>query len=292
MTTITHEQKGAVLITGASGGLGTATARHLDTLGFRVFAGVRKLADGQTLQRTISSRVIPIQLDITDPTSLTAAAEIMTQAVGNTGLFGLVNNAGLIVEGPVELVPVDEVRRQFEVNVIGQIAVTQVFLPLLRQAHGRIVNIGAVTGQTAMPFLGVLSASKAAMESITDALRMEVRPWGISVSIVEPTALQTSIFDKSAAAAKASMQKVPQALQHLYAPALEAVRKTLAKQHVDAPDVVVTAITNALTARSPKTRYAVGQGASMVVTLRLLPDRVRDGLLLGQFGLSNIQSGQ
>lgn len=286
---ITNNQKGAVLITGAAGGIGTATARHLDSLGFRVFAGVRKPEDGQKLQREISPHITPVQFDITDTASLTAAVETVTKAVGNAGLVGLVNNAGLIIEGPIELVPIDEVRRQFEVNVIGQVAVTQAFLPLLRQGHGRIVNIGAVTGKTSMPFLGVLSASKAALEAITDALRMEVRPWGISVSIIEPTAMQTAIFDKSSTAAQQAMQQVPKARQQLYAPALTAVSKTLAKQHTDAPDVVVAAITHALTARNPKTRYAVGQGASMVVTLRLLPDRMRDGLLLGQFGLSNIE---
>ncbi|HLG75842.1 MAG TPA: SDR family NAD(P)-dependent oxidoreductase [Ktedonobacteraceae bacterium] len=292
MATNAQGQKGAVLITGAAGGIGTTTARQLVSLGFRVFAGVRKPADGKALQASVSSRIVPVVFDITDAASLAAAAELVAREVGTAGLSGLVNNAGLIVEGPVELVPLDEVRRQFEVNVIGQVAVTQAFLPLLRQAHGRIVNIGAVTGKTSIPYLGVLSSSKAALESITDALRMELRPWGITVSIVEPTAMQTTIFNKSSAAARVALQQVPAERQKLYAPALAAVSQSLEKQHVDAPDVVTAAIIHALTARRPRTRYAVGRGAGMVVALRLLPDSVRDGLLLGQFGLSNVQPGQ
>ena len=285
MATTTQAPKGAVLITGAAGGIGVATVRRLTASGFHVFAGVRRYSDGETLQRDISAQITPVLLDITDPTSIASAAETVAKAVGSAGLAGLVNNAGLIVEGPVELVPIEEARKQFEVNVLGQIAVTQAFLPLLRLGHGRIVNIGAVSGKIALPFAGVLSASKAALESLTDALRVELRPWGISVSIVEPAGMQTSIFDKSAAAAQQARQQFPAHKLQLYASALAAVDKYLAGQHLDAPDVVATAILHALTTRNPKTRYPVGQGARMVVTLGQLPDRLRDGLLQRLIGL-------
>jgi len=285
MVTTTQAPKGAVLITGAAGGIGTATVRQLNASGFHVFAGVRKASDGQALQRDISAQITPVLLDITDPTSIASAAETVAKAVGSAGLAGLVNNAGLIVEGPVELVPMEEARKQFEVNVLGQIAVTQAFLPLLRLGHGRIVNIGAVSGKIALPFAGVLSASKAALESLTDALRVELRPWGIAVSIVEPAGMQTRIFDKSAAAAQQARQQFSTQKQQLYASAIAAVSKYLATQHLDAPDVVAAAILHALTARNPKTRYPVGQGARMVVILGQLPDRLRDGLVQRILGL-------
>lgn len=289
MATTTQARSGAVLITGAAGGIGAATARRLDASGFQVFAGVRRSSDGEKLQHDISAQITPVLLDITDPVSVAQAAEAVTRVIGKTGLVGLVNNAGIIVEGPVELVPIEEVRKQFEVNVIGHIAVTQAFLPLLRKARGRIINIGAPTGLVSIPYLGVLSASKAALESVTDALRSELRPWGISVSIIEPGAMQTEIFQKSAAAAQQAREQLPGELVQLYAPALAAVAKTSASQSLENPDVVVAAIVQALTSRNPKTRYFAGRGLRMIAVLRLLPDRTRDGLLLRAFGLANAQ---
>jgi NAD(P)-dependent dehydrogenase (short-subunit alcohol dehydrogenase family) len=151
MATTIGFQKGAVLVTGAAGGVGTSAVQKLASAGFHVFAGVRKLTDGDILQQGCPELVTPVLLDITDQASIALAAEAVARVIGNGGLVGLINNAGIIVEGPVELIPMEEVRKQFEVNVIGHIAVTQAFLPLLRKAHGRIVNIGAPTGQIAMP---------------------------------------------------------------------------------------------------------------------------------------------
>ncbi|HLZ63020.1 MAG TPA: SDR family NAD(P)-dependent oxidoreductase [Ktedonosporobacter sp.] len=285
------KRRGAVLITGAAGGIGVATVRRLVELGFEVFAGVRRDADGEKLWREIGGQVIPVLLDITDTTSIAAAVETVGKAVGSAGLVGLVNNAGLIVEGPVELVPMAEVHKQFEVNVIGHIAVTQAFLPLLRKARGRIINIGAPTGQVAIPYLGILSASKAALESVTDALRVELRPWGMAVSIVDPMAMQTKIFEKSSVAAQQARQQFSSQQQQLYASALAAISKAQSNQHMDDPAIVVAAIVHALTASRPKTRYTVGRGAGMIGVLRLLPDRLRDGLLLRAVGLANLQAG-
>jgi NAD(P)-dependent dehydrogenase (short-subunit alcohol dehydrogenase family) len=168
--------KGAVVVTGASTGIGKTCALYLDKLGFQVFAGVRKEADGDALKRKASTRLTPIFLDITDAASIASAADTVAAAIGKSGLVGLVNNAGTAVVSPLEFLPITELRHQLEVNAIAQIAVTQAFLPLLRQSKGRIVNIGSIIGKMAMPFLGSNSASKFAMEAFTDVLRMELRP--------------------------------------------------------------------------------------------------------------------
>lgn len=284
--------KGSVVISGASGGIGRAAVRELSAHGYRVYAGVRTPIDGERLRQDESSDVIPILLDITDKPSIARAAEVVSESLGNSPLVGLVNNAGIIVEGPVELVPIEEVRKQFEVNVIGHVAVTQVFLPLLRKRSGRVINIGAPTGQVAIPYLGILSASKAALESVTDALRTELRPWNIAVTIIEPGAMQTRIFEKSAAAADQFRRRLPQHLVRLYGPALTAMAKASANQRMDSPQVVARAIVEAMTARRPKTRYLVGTGTGLIGFLRLLPDRARDRLLLRATGLANVVPGQ
>ena len=278
------------MLTGASGGIGMATTRRLDSLGFQVFAGVRRTADGEQLQRDIAARVTPILLDLADDASITRAAETVAHLIGSTGLVGLINNAGLIVQGPVELVPMAEVSAQFEINTIGQVGVTRAFLPLLREARGRIINIGAASGQLALPYFEVLSASKAALASLTDALRVELRSWDMSVSLIEPMGMQTRIFEKAEARARQARQQLSEQQQQLYAPAMAAVSKALARQHLDDPEVVVAAIVHALTARHPKTRYLVGRGAGLIRLLRWLPDRVRDHLLLRTFGLAPVRS--
>lgn len=167
-----------VVITGASTGIGAACARHLDELGFQVFAGVRKSQDGERLRAFTSRKLTLIRLDVTDDGSIAAAVDTVCSAVGESGLAGLVNNAGIAVPGPIETVPLAEARKQFEVNVLGQIAATQAFLPLLRQSRGRIVNMGFIAGLAATPFLGLYGASKFALEGLTDALRVEVSPRG------------------------------------------------------------------------------------------------------------------
>src|SRR5574341_29762 len=178
-----------IVITGASTGIGEACALYLDELGYRVFAGVRRPSDGETLKAKASARLTPVVMDVTDVASIDRAVETVKQAVGSVGLAGLVNNAGIGVGGPLEVVPLADLRKQFEVNVIGQVAVTQAFLPLLRQGRGRIVNMGSIAGRVVMPFMGPYSASKFALEALTDAMRLEFQPWGIQVSIVEPGAI-------------------------------------------------------------------------------------------------------
>ena len=186
-----------VVVTGASTGIGEACALRLDKLGFTVFAGVRKDSDAEKLKQKASPRLTPIFLDVTDPESIASAVKIVTQIVGDRGLFGLVNNAGISIPSPLELIPIAEFQQQMQVNVTGQLAVTQAFLGLLRLRKGRIVNMGSISGRSATPFLGAYNISKFALEGFTDVLRMELRPWGISVSIIEPGAIATPIWEKS-----------------------------------------------------------------------------------------------
>ncbi|MEW9701704.1 SDR family oxidoreductase [Paenibacillus sp. SI8] len=282
------KDRGSIFITGANGGIGSDCVRRFAKMGYTVFAGVRDMEQGNRLKETIAGSVVPIEIDITVPSSVMLAAQKVAAALGKEGLSGLVNNAGCIVQGPLELLTLEEIKQQFDINVFGQVAVTQAFLPLIRRKSGRIVNVGAVTGKTAMPFLGALSASKHAMEAITDALRMELKPWNIHVAIIEPTAIQTRIFDKANAASDLSLKQVPADKRGLYVQAVTAIHAAMAKQPISPTEVVVEAIIDALTSEKPRTRYAVGKGARMVVTLSHLPDKLRDRLLSSSLGLSKV----
>ena len=181
-----------------------------------VFAGVRNLAAGDALQAKAGKAIIPVQLDVTDGESIKKAADLVARHVGEAGLSGLVNNAGIAIGSPLELIPLQQLRRQLEVNVIGQIAVTQAVLPLLRRSHGRIVNMGSIAGRGTIPMMGPYSASKHALEALTDALRLELYPWGIEVSIIEPGAVATPIWDKSMQVSLDVESEMPADGRHLY----------------------------------------------------------------------------
>jgi NAD(P)-dependent dehydrogenase (short-subunit alcohol dehydrogenase family) len=278
----------AVVITGASSGIGAACACDLAARGWLVYAGVRDPEAGRALQARAGGRLTPLSLDVTDAASIGAAAATVTQAAGAAGLAGLVNNAGIAVSGPLEIVPLADLRRQFEVNVIGVVAVTQAFLPLLRRARGRIINIGSIAGRSTLPVLGPYSASKHALESLTDALRLELQPFGIEVSIVEPGAIATPIWHKSQAAAATLEAAAARELRELYADVVTRVRRATEQAAGTAshPDTVVRVVRHALTASRPRTRYVVGAGARWRLVLRaLLTDRLQDRLLTAVLGL-------
>jgi NAD(P)-dependent dehydrogenase (short-subunit alcohol dehydrogenase family) len=278
----------AVVITGASTGIGAACAVRLAQLGFRVFAGVRKAADGEALKKQSSGSLTPLALDVTDAGSIAAAAVAVTREVGETGIAGLVNNAGIVVAGPLEFLPLDELRKQFEVNTIGHVAVTQAFLGLIRQGRGRIVNIGSSSGFLSTPFLGPYCASKFAMEAITDALRMELGPWGIGVSIVDPGNIATPIWQKSLAAADELTRHLPTAAHELYGHGMSVGRAAAQKEavHSSPPELVANAVEHALTAKRPRTRYYAGRDACLQAVLaRFLPDRMMDRLIMKHMGL-------
>lgn len=272
----------AVVITGASTGIGAACALHLDRLGFVVFAGVRKSEDGVALQKAGSDRLVPLELDVTDLTTIRKSHTVVLEATKDRGVFGLINNAGIAVVGPLEAVPISDLRQQLEVNVIGQVAVTQAFLPLIRQARGRIINMGSIAGRAAMPLMGPYSASKFALEAITDALRLEVQQWGIHVSIIEPGAIATPIWNKSAIEAAERETAIETELRALYKPVVAAVRKVVgeASKRAISPDAVAKVVEAALTSPNPKTRYLVGTDAKLrALMAKLLPDRISDKLL-------------
>ncbi len=225
---------------------------------------------------------MPVSLDVTDTLSIATAAAAVLGVVGPAGLDGLVNNAGIVVPGPLEFLPLDELRRQLEINVVGQVAVTQAFLPQLRAGRGRIVNMGSISGRMATPFAGAYAASKFALEALTDALRLELAPWGISVSIIEPGAVATPIWEKTTRIAQAMLAAIPPEAFVLYGPALAAVRKSAeqAERHAVAPEEVAKAVTHALTASKPRTRYVIGRTAKIQAALSFfVPDRMRDGMV-------------
>ena len=281
-------RRGGVVVTGASTGIGRACALHLDSLGFQVFAGVRKREDGERLAGEASERLEPVTLDVTDTDSIAAAAERVSEASADRGLAGLVNNAGITVSAPLEFVPLDDFRHQLDVNVVGQIAVTQAFLAMLREARGRVVFMGSIGGRMALPLLSPYHASKFALEAIADSLRQELRPWGIAVSIVEPGSIATPIWDKGASSADAVIEKMPAEARRLYGKPVEAMRKT-AKETGERglpPEKVAAVVGRALTARRPRTRYLVGRDAkAQLVLSRLLPDRMVDRLVARQLGV-------
>ncbi len=274
----------AVVITGTSTGIGEACALQLDKLGWRVFAGVRKLQDGENLKKKASANLTPVIIDVTDEASIASAAETVATAVGQEGLQGLVNNAGIAVAGPLEFLPIAELRKQLDINVTGLLAVTQAFLPLLRKGNGRIVNIGSVSGLMASPMVGPYSASKFALEALTDSLRMELSPWKISVSIIEPSEIATPIWDKGLVAAQDLEKEMSAQAHEYYDPMIGAVKRVVkgASKNGAPTELVSTAVEHALSSPKPKTRYLVGKGSRLRKLIQRLPDRTRDRLIMGQ----------
>jgi NAD(P)-dependent dehydrogenase (short-subunit alcohol dehydrogenase family) len=237
-----------------------------------VYGGVRRRDAADALRERGAE---PLQLDVTDARDVAASAE----AVGPS-LDGLVANAGIAIAAPLELVPLDELREQLEVNVVGQVAVIQALLPALRRARGRIVLMGSIGGRSALPFLAPYAASKHALEAIADSLRVEVRPFGVHVSLVEPGSIATPIWQKGAARADALRERFPRERARLYAGAVERFRAVaLARGPGAAPDRVAAAVEHALTAARPKARYLVGRDAHLRAWIERLPTRLRDRVL-------------
>jgi NAD(P)-dependent dehydrogenase (short-subunit alcohol dehydrogenase family) len=274
--------RAAVLVTGASKGIGEACALRLCARGLIVLAGVRKVEDGEALRRkTDSDRLIPLQLDVTVDEQVRSAAVVVEEHCGGRGLAGLVNNAGIAVAGPMEFLPIDEFRRQLEVNVVGQLAVTQALLPALRRGRGRIVFMSSIAGRSAMPFTGAYGASKHAIEAIADSLRVELMDAGIEVSVVEPGMIATPIWETSTREADRIMKDMPPQLSQYYGRPLEGLRR-IANRGVKGapPELVADAVENALTASRPKPRYVVGKDAKIRLLMeRLLPTRLRDRVI-------------
>lgn len=271
-----------VVVTGASTGIGAATVRVLAARGWTVFAGVRREADGEALRGGTDGDVRPLLLDVTDPQAITGAAKAVEEAVGGAGLGGLVNNAGIAVAAPLEYLPIDELRRQLEVNVVGQLAVTQALLPLLRAGRGRVINIGSIGDRIVMPMTGAYHASKFALAALTHGLRLELEPWGIPVVLIEPGTIATQIWASGRATAERILAGLPAEAGERYGREIAATTRwsDASARHGIAPERVAHAIAGALTARRPRPRQLVGTDAKLAAVIARLPDRVRDRLVL------------
>jgi len=272
----------SVLITGASTGIGRAAALRMDGAGWRVFAGVRREEDGAALREAASERLVPVMLDVTDAGQIAAAVETVASEAGEAGLDGLVNNAGIAVLSPLETIPIEDFRRQIEVNLTAQVAVTQAVLPLIRQATGRIVFVSSIGGRMALPFGAPYHASKFGIEAVADCLRQELRPWGIDVAVIEPGSIDTPIWERGERTADSVSERAHNSQEELYGETIArfrvAVRRT-ADRGIS-PDKVAKSISHALTARRPRTRYLVGIDArAQALGRRLLPDRAFDALV-------------
>ena len=283
MTTTTSESRGAVLVTGAGRGIGRATAEHLASRGWQVYAGVRDKEAGRALaadHRTIT----PIELDITVDADLERLDEVLPQR-----LDGVVNNAGIAVGGPIEAVRLDEIRRQFDVNVVGQIAVTQTVLPRIRRAKGRVVFISSLNGRLSIPMSAVYNASKFAVEALADSLRVELSPWGIRVVLVEPGCIDTDTWRQMMSVLDGIADGLDPEQRALYAPHLRGQRKVVGKlqQQTRPAPIVAEAVESALTRRRPPSRIVVGADARQLLAMRaLLPTRALDRVWAIGMGLT------
>jgi NAD(P)-dependent dehydrogenase (short-subunit alcohol dehydrogenase family) len=261
----------SVLVTGTSSGIGEATARRLARAGWRVLAGVRAAADADRLR---GERIEPVTIDVTEPTTIAAVAE----RLGDEPLDGLVNNAGTALAMPLEFLPLEQLRGQLEVNLVGHVAVTQALLPNLRAARGRIVNVGSIAGRSALPFLGAYAASKHALEAVTDVWRVELRPFGIEVTVIEPGTIATPIWRKGGERYQELATDLPQELDELYGERMAAFRAAAAAagRRAEPADDVAAVIERALTEDRPKARYVVGRDARRRAMVERLPARLRD----------------
>ena len=278
-----------VVITGSSTGIGRAAAQELAGRGYHVFGSVRREADAIELQAQWGQNFTPLLFDVTDETAIKAAADRVAERLAGQGLFGLVNNAGIGGGGPLMHQPLAEVRRMFEINVLGALAVTQAFLPLLGarrpqpQPPGRIVNVSSVGGKITPPFLGAYSGSKHALEAMSNALRRELSIYGIDVIVIEPGSVKTAIWDK--AEQESFANKYADTAYGSIATSFEKVFISQGRAGVG-PEVVAGVIRRALESPHPKTRYALPDDPIQGWLLpRLLPDRWLDRLIASRLGL-------
>jgi NAD(P)-dependent dehydrogenase (short-subunit alcohol dehydrogenase family) len=267
-----------IVITGASSGIGKATALYLDRLNFQVFAGVRRAADGRALEEEASDRLMAIQLDVTDDESIAAAVEKVSAATSGS-LYGLINNAGLSLNGPLELLPVADIKRLMDVNVIGLLAVTKAFLPLLRAGRGRIVNISSGHGLLAIPDKSAYAASKFAVQAISDSLRVELRPFGVAVSCVAVGKVNTEALSKILADRDRMISESDPEIVDLYRALIDFFDREVKDLPGVPPTDVARVISHTLEARRPKAHLRVGPGAAKMRNLARLPLGLRDRLL-------------
>ena len=273
----------SVLITGTSTGIGRASALHLDDLGFTVYAGVRRTEDAKTLSQDASQRLRPIIIDVADESSVMNAAQHIESETGGR-IDGLINNAGVGLGGALEATPSEEIHKVMNINVVGLLTVTKVFLPMLRESQGRIINIGSTAGYLASPGASVYSGSKFAVRAITDALRLELHHFGIKVILVSPGAIESAIWDKGKNYREALQSKVNPAIASSYG-ALRRFGDSLYKDMKRMPaSAVAKVIADALTNRHPKRHYIVGKDAKGAKKATYLPTAILDTIILKRIG--------
>jgi NAD(P)-dependent dehydrogenase (short-subunit alcohol dehydrogenase family) len=271
-----------VLITGASRGIGRACARELRRLGFDVMAGVRNESDGLALARELGPGVVPVTLDVTRRDQVARAADAVRARVGERGLYGLVNNAGIVVAGPLEFLPPDALREQFDVNFFGLVDLTQALFPDLRRAGGRIVNVSSLNGRLVTPFSGAYCASKFALEAVSDAWRRELRG-AVGVVVVQPGPFRTDIWGTSRDLAVRLAQGYPDGARRYYGGVLARLAEVRAPERAGDPAAVARVVGRALTARRPRPRYPVGNRARLAILLAaIVPTRLLDALLVAR----------
>lgn len=271
----------SVFITGASRGIGRACALRMARHNWRVFAGVRDPDAAAALQRDGPDTLSPVSIDVTDAASIAAAFNAVSEACGDAGLDALVNNAGIPMAGPLAFIPLELVEETLRVNVLGALAVTQQALPLLLRATGRVVNMSSVSGFVAVPFLGPYAASKHALEALSDALRVELRPWNIPVSVIQPGKIRTDIWQRAGEAAQPLRDAATPRQAADYGPILDAI----ASQEPGGgdPDTVAMVVERALCAKRPRARYRVGLDATLIRWFTRLPTPILDRIIVRRF---------
>lgn len=275
-----------------------ASAMELVQRGYRVFAGYRNREKAQPLFECKLTDLIPVELDVTQPDTIAAAVELVKQQYSEVGLSGLINNAGYAFACPLEFLPLDQFRQQLETNVVGQLAMMQQCVPLLRSAQGRVINIGSISGHVAGPYVGPYAASKHAFAALNDSMRLELRHFGIRVVQIIPADIQTAIWEKSRKRADELRDQMaedinphlPEQVRENYAADGQAMREATEKFARAALPVsrVVKQVVRAMTAKRPRSHYLVGGRAwGAVRVLRFLPSRLRDRIILKQLGMKS-----
>ena len=278
----------SIVITGASSGIGRASALRLAKNGWRVFAAVRKDTDAEQIEAEAAGALETVRLDVRDQPSIAAAAADVKSRLKGRGLDGLFNNAGIGTISPVEHTSLDALRDIYEINVFGQIATIQAFLPLIRLARGRIINTGSVGDHLTPPFAGPLASSKAAFASMSAALRLELRSQGIHVCLIEPGSINTPAVEKTLGGVGKIISDLPPEARELYGEALRRMASSFARSERSgsSPDAVAEGVERALNDRKPRTRYPAGKdSAKLAILARLLPEKLLDLAVLKTFGL-------
>jgi len=271
-----------IVITGASTGIGRACALHLDKLGFQVIAGVRTETDATSLQQASSDRLTTLHIDIAESDSILRATNIIETQLKSVGLYGLINNAGIVIAGPLEFVPIDALRSQLEINVVGHIAMTQALLPLLRQAKGRIINMSSVSGRVATPFLGPYAASKFALEALSDSLRIELHGTGVALSVIQPGPIITAFRQNAIDQFQSLVSENESRFGEFFAHELQRRSNSIKTPGImnKSPEAVGKKVVHALESWRPRRRYCVTPSAyAGALARRVLPYAVVDAIL-------------